>query len=119
MVGQDIQECPDQVEVFSCNIGNKEYWTYSLTDELGSCVNTFLARLDESWDLAGSRTLHNLGDLCQSLLQDVRWADVNLGDDNHDRYIESQGDTQMLLAHADKAVVRCDHEEAVIGATRE
>jgi hypothetical protein len=25
----------------------------------------------------------------------------------------------MLLAHADKAVVRCDHEEAVIGATRE
>ena len=37
------------------------------------------------------------------------------GDDDHDRDIEGESDTQVLFRHANKTVIGCDHEESIIG----
>jgi hypothetical protein len=49
----------------------------------------------------------------------VRRTDVNLGYADHDGHVESQGDSQMLFAHADQAIVGSNHEQAVVGLTAE
>lgn len=49
----------------------------------------------------------------------MRRADINLGNDDHDGDVESHGNAEVLLAHADKAVVGCHHEETVVWAAGE
>jgi len=48
------------------------------------CVDALLAVLDEDWNLPRSWRLENLGELGDGLLQNLRWANVDFGDDNHD-----------------------------------
>ena len=88
-----------------------------MTDELSRCVDALLSCLDESWYFASARALHDFSDLCDGLLQDVGRTYVDLGDNDHDWHVESKGNTQMLLAHANKTVVGCYHKQAVVGAT--
>jgi hypothetical protein len=47
---KDIQECADQVQRLSSDVGNLEDGTDTLTDELGSSVDTLLPVFDEDWD---------------------------------------------------------------------
>lgn len=116
VVRKNIQESSHEVQVLSCDVGNLKYWAYSVTDELSGRVDALLPILDKGWHLAGSRASHNLGDLCNCLLQDVGRANVNLGHDNHDGHVERKGDSQMLFAHSDQSVVRSNHEQTVIRA---
>jgi hypothetical protein len=53
-----------------------------------SSVDAILPILDKDRDLASTRRFQDLGQLCNSLLKDLRWTDVNLGDDNHDRDVQ-------------------------------
>ena len=44
----------------------------------------------------------------------MRGADIDLGDDNHDRYIQCQRDAEVLFRHSYQPVVSSYHKQAVI-----
>lgn len=48
-------------------------------------VDALLAILDEDRDFAGAGGFQDFGQLCDGLLEDLGRADVDLGDDDHDR----------------------------------
>jgi hypothetical protein len=77
---------------------------------LSSGIDAVLSVLDKSWHLARSGTLENLFDLRNSLLKNVRRADINLGDNDHDWHVKRQSKTEMLLAHSNKTVIGRNHE---------
>lgn len=119
VVRQDVQEGPDKVEILSCHVGHEEHGAYPLAHELSCRVYALLASLDESRNLARSRTLHDLGDLGYCLLENVGRANVDLGDNHHDRDIQSQSNSQMFFAHSDEAIIGCNHKQTIIRAARE
>jgi hypothetical protein len=53
-----------------------------------SSVDAIFSILDEDRDLVSTWGFQDLGQLCNSLLKNLRWTDVNLGDDNHDRDVQ-------------------------------
>ena len=99
-----------------------------------SGIDALFAVLDEDRNLPGPRALEDSNQLLDGLLEDMRWADVDLGDDNHDRDIKRQGNPKVLSetsisgrdhvaghglslpAHAYQAVVRRDHQQTVVWA---
>ena len=103
VVWQDIQKRADQIEVRSGDIGDLENGTYSSRDELSlfsvsalhtsqhqkthSSVDAFLPVLDEDWDFASTRRFEDFGQLGNRLLENLRRANVDFGDDNHHRHI--------------------------------
>jgi len=90
---KDIQKASDEIERFSCDIGDLENWTNPLTDELSRGVDTLFLVLDEDWDFPSARGFQNSGDLLDSLFQDLGRTDIDFGDDDHDWNIKSQCDT--------------------------
>lgn len=119
MMGEDVQERPHKVERLARDVGHEKDRTYPLTDKLRSRINALLTRTYKRRHLPRAGALHYFRNLRQRLLEDVGRANVNLGDDDHDRDVEREGDAQVLLAHAHETVVGCDHEEAVVGAAGE
>lgn len=73
-----------------------EYGTYPLAYELGGGLDGLVAVLDEDGDFPGPGRFEDAGELSYSLLKDLRWADVDFGDHDHDWDIERKGDSQML-----------------------
>lgn len=110
VVWDDVEESADEIERMASYVGDLEDWADTLTDELCSGVYAFLLVLDEDGYFSGAGRLENLGQLGDGLLENVRRTDVDLGYANHDWDIEGQGDAQMLLTHADQAIVGSDHE---------
>ena len=96
MMWQDVQECPDQIEAFPCNVGDLEHGAYPLADELRCGLDSLVVVFDEDGYLLGSRGFQYAGQLGDCLLQDLGRTDVDFGYDYHDWYIQRQGDTQML-----------------------
>lgn len=89
VVREDIQERPHKVEALPSHVGDQEDGAYPLANELCSGVNALLAIADKSWDLSGAWTLHDLGDLSNGFLENIGWADINLGHHYHDGDVES------------------------------
>lgn len=116
MVRQDVEERADQVEILPCDVRDLEDGADALRDELSGCIDAALAVGDEDRDLACAGRLEDPRYLRDSLLEDVRWADVDLSDDDHHGNVERERDTEMLFAHADEPVVRGDHQQAVVRA---
>lgn len=50
VVRQDIQECPDQVEALTSNVGHLEDRAYPLANELGRSLDSLVAVLNEDRD---------------------------------------------------------------------
>ena len=50
VMGEDVQECSDQIETFACDVGYLEDGTYPLADELSRRLNRVCAVLDEDWN---------------------------------------------------------------------
>lgn len=131
---QDVEERSDEIKAFAGDVGHLENWTYPLADELGGSFDSLVTILDEDRDFSGARRLEYASKLRNCLLEDLRWANVNLGYHDHDRNIECECDTQMLpdldishwhvvsgipyglLAHTNQAVIRSHHEQAIVGA---
>lgn len=63
------------------------------------CVDAFLTVLDEYRNLARSWRLEDLGELSDSLLQNLRWANVDFSDYDHDWDVQSQSNTEMLSVY--------------------
>jgi hypothetical protein len=63
-----------------------------------SSVDAILSVLDEDGDLASTGGFQDLGQLCDGLLENLRRADVNLGDDNHDGNVQCESNTEVLPA---------------------
>ena len=135
MVGKNIEECTDQVEVVTSDVGHLENWANSSRDKLSGSIHTLLPVLNENGDFACARRFENLSQLCDSLLENLWGTDINFSDDNHDWNIERKGDTEMLpndyqlysyprsrlkylLAHTNQTVIRSHHQEAVVRLTR-
>ena len=115
------------------NIGDLEDGAYSLGDELSGGLNGLPTILDEDGDFASTRRLQDTGELGDGLFQDLWRANVDFGDDNHDRNIQSKSNAEVLsvgivsirlmgdddeldlLAHANQAIVGSDHQQAVVG----
>lgn len=87
--------------------------------KLRGSVDTFLPVFNKDWYFVRSSRFEYLGQLCNSLFKDLRWAYIDFGDDDHDRNFEGKRNTEVLFAHADKAVIRRYHEETVIGLAGE
>ena len=56
-MGEDVQECSDQIETFACDVGYLEDGTYPLADELRCRLDGIFAVFDEDWDFPGARGL--------------------------------------------------------------
>ena len=133
MMRENIEECPYVIETFTSDIGHLENGAYSLTDKLRRCLDSFLTSLDEDWDLPcpwgfeDARKLHN------SLLQDLWRANIDFGNNDHDRHLQCERDPEVfsdcisvcmsqemidrnLLAHPYYAIVRRNHEQTVVRA---
>ncbi|KFY19021.1 hypothetical protein V491_04625 [Pseudogymnoascus sp. VKM F-3775] len=119
MVRQDVEERADQVEVLASDIRDLEDGANAPRYELGGSVDAAFAVGDEDGDLVRTGRLENPPQLRDCLLEDVRWAYVDLGDDDHHWHVEREGDTEVLFAHANEPVVRSDHQQAVVRARRE
>lgn len=50
VVRQDIQECPNQVEALTSNVGHLEDGAYPLANELGGSLDGLVAILNEDGD---------------------------------------------------------------------
>ena len=96
MVRQDVQEGADEVERFACNIGDLEDRAYSLGDELSCSLDGLSTVLDKDGDFASTGRLQDTGELRDGLFQDLWRANVDFGDDNHDRNIQSQCNAEVL-----------------------
>ena len=57
VMGEDVQECSDQIETFACDVGYLEDGTYPLADELRCRLDGIFAVFDEDWDFPGARGL--------------------------------------------------------------
>lgn len=117
------------------DVGYLEDGAYSARDKLSSSLNALLSIFDEDRYFSCARGFQDFGQLSNGLLQDLRRAYVNFGNDNHDWDIECEGYTQMLpvfvsgcttmasdfnlLAHANKAIIGSNHQQAVVGLTRQ
>lgn len=60
------------------------------------CIDTLFSILDKDWNFPRTRGLEDLGELRNSLLENLRGANVNLGYDNHDWYIQCKSNTEVL-----------------------
>ena len=96
MMRQDIQEGPDKIKALPSNVRDLKDRTYPLADELGCGLNGLITVLDEDRNLLSSRGFQYPCQLGDSLLQNLRWTDINLSYDNHDRHIQCKRDTQVL-----------------------
>ncbi len=132
VVGKDVEEGSDEVEGFAGDVGDLEDGTDALGDELRCGLNGICTVFDEDGDFASTGRLEDAGELGDGLLQDLGWADVDFGDDDHHWHVKREGDAQMLsgivsaltkyerhqinsLAHANQTIIGGDHEEAIIG----
>ena len=95
---QDIEERPHKIETLTSNIGYLEDWTYPLADELCRCVHRLHSVFNEDWYLSCPLRLENADKLRNSLLQNLRWANIDLGDDHHDGHIQRKCNAQMFSA---------------------
>ena len=96
MVRQYVQKRSDQVQILACDIRYLEDRAYSLTNELSSGLDGFFMILDENWDFSCTWRFEYSGELRYCLLQNLRWANIDFGYDNHHRHIECQSNTQVL-----------------------
>jgi len=69
---------------------------FSASVSTHSCIYALFVVFDEDGNLASAGRFEDLGELRNSLLKDLRWADIDFRYHNHDRHIERQSDTQML-----------------------
>ena len=136
MVGKDVEERANEVERFTGDVGDLKDGADALGDELGGGLDSIGTVFDEDGDLPCAGGLEDAGQLGDRLLQDLRWANVNLGDDHHHRNVQSKGDAKMLsdnesaftvclwhmasiLAHPNETVVCSDHEQTIVGTAAE
>lgn len=87
MLRANVQESPYQVQAFAGDIRYLENRTDTLAHKLSSCFNSLLTIFDEDRDFSGSGRLQYSSKLSNSLLEDVRRANVDFGYHNHDWYI--------------------------------
>lgn len=87
MVRQHIQEGAHKIEVESCDVGDLEDRANSPGHELRGSIDTLLSVFDENGDFASARRLQDFTQLSDGLLENLRRADIDFGDDNHDRDI--------------------------------
>lgn len=119
MVRQNIQKRAYKVEIMARDVRDLENGAYSPGDELCSSVDALLSVLNENWDFPRALGFQYLGKLRYCLLQNLGRADIDFSDDDHDGYVESQGNTEMLFRHADEAVIGSNHEKAIVGLAGE
>lgn len=96
MMGQEIQKRPYQIKAFSGHIRNLENRTYPLTDKLCRSIDSVFAGFYEDRNFSCPGRLEYSSQLGNRLLQNLRWADVDLGNDYHDRDIKCHSDSEML-----------------------
>ena len=96
MMRENIEECPYVIKTFASDIGHLENGAYSLTDELRRCLNGLLTRLDEDWDLPCPWGFEDARKLRDSLLQDLWRANIDFGDNNHDRHLQCERNPEVL-----------------------
>ena len=88
VVGEHVEEHTNEVEGFAGDVADLEDGADALGDELRSGDDCFVAVSDEYGDFASSGRFKDAGKLGDGLLEDVGWADVNFGDDDHDGDVE-------------------------------
>lgn len=93
----------------TCDVRNLENRTYPPRNELGGRIDTIFAIFYEYRYFPGALRLQDLRKLGDSLLQDLRRTYVNLGNNDHHRDVEREGDTQVFFGHPDEAVVCSNH----------
>lgn len=81
---------------------------------MSSCVHTVLAILDENGYFPCTLRFQDFGELGYRLFEDLGRTNVDFGDDDHNRDIESKGNSEMFFRHPDQSVVGSDHEKSVI-----
>ena len=96
MMRQDVQEGPHQVKVLPSDVGDLKNRAYSLADKLGCGLNGLITVLDEDRNFLRSRGFQYACQLGDSLLQNLRWANIDFGYDDHDRHVQCKRDTQVL-----------------------
>ena len=96
MVGEDVEEGSDEVEGFACDVGDLKDGADSLGDELCRSLDGVGAVFDKNGDFAGAGGFENAGQLGDGLLQDVRWANVDFGDDDHHWHVKCERDAEVL-----------------------
>lgn len=115
MVRQHIQKDPHQIQVLTRDIADLKNRANPLTHKLARRAHTLLSILDEDGYLFGSRGFQDLGELGDGLFEDLGRADVDFGNDDHDRDVEGKGDAEVFFGHADEAIVGSNHQEGVVG----
>ena len=131
MMWERVEKHAHEVQIVTGDVGYLEDGAYSARDKLSSSLDALFSVLDEDGYFSCARRFEDFGQLSDGLLEDLRRADVNFGNDNHDWDIECEGDTQMLsvlvsgcstmhdgfnlLAHANKAIIGSNHQQAVVG----
>ncbi len=93
MVRQNVQECSDKVKTFTGNVGDLEDGANPLADELSGSLDGFIAVLDKNGNLPCARRLEDASELCDCLLENLRWTNINLGYHYHDWDVKRQGNT--------------------------
>ena len=116
VVRKDIKEEAHQVEILASDVGHLEDGTYSMADKLRCSIYAVLPIFDKGWDFARAGAFHDFGNLSDAFLKNVGRANVNFGNNHHDRYIQRQGNSKVFFAHGSKAMICGDHKYTVVWA---
>ena len=83
VVGKDVEERSNEVEGFAGDVRDLENRTDALGNELRGGLDSVGAVLDKDRDFTSAGRLEDARQLRDGLLQDLRWTDVDFGDDDH------------------------------------
>lgn len=118
VVGQYVEEGADQVKIVSGDIRYLEDGAYSTRHELSRSVDALLLIADEDGYFPRARRFENFGELRYGLFQNLRRTDVDFGYADHDWHVQRESNAEVLFAHADKTVIRRNHQQTVVGLAR-
>lgn len=96
MVREDVEEHADQIKVVSCNVGDLEDGADPARYKLSSSIYALLSVLDEDGDFSRAWRLEDFSQLSDGLLENLRWTNVDFGNDHHNGDVECESDAKMF-----------------------
>lgn len=99
MVRKNVEEGTNEVKGFAGDVGDLKDRADSLRDKLCGGLDSISTVFNEDGNLPCAGRFEDACQLGNGLLQDLRWANVNLGDDHHHRNVQGEGDAKVLSDH--------------------